>query len=195
MKKDRRDFIKIMTSCAFTASLGSLCVSGKENALRPKPRKASQKSRVEEALSNMQKYGSCCTGVLASYSPELGIQKELAAGLGRGMAGGIGGLGNVCGAVSGAVLVIGLKTTNHENLTDRAAAFKTMETVRKFVSKFEEQHSSIKCRDLIEHDISTPENIEAAMKANAYANCPKFIESAVTILDNMFNLDYYLENA
>lgn len=190
MNKDRRDFIKIMTSCAFTASLGSLCVAGKENVLRPKPREVSQKSRVEEALSNMQKYGSCCTGVLASYSPELGIQKELAAGLGRGMAGGIGGLGNVCGAVSGAVLVIGLKTTNHENLTDRAAGFKTMETVRKFVSKFEERHSSIKCRELIGHDISTLENIEAAMKANAYANCPKFIESAVTILDNMFNLDY-----
>lgn len=190
MKKNRRDFIKIMTSCAFTASLGSLCVSGNEKALRPNSRDAAQKSRVEEALSNMQKYGSCCTGVLASYSPELGINKELAAGLGRGMAGGIGGLGNVCGAVSGAVLVIGLKTTNQKNLTDRAAAFKTMETVRKFVSKFEEQHSSIKCRDLIEHDISTLENIEAAMKANAYANCPKFIESAVTILDNMFNLDY-----
>jgi len=187
MKKDRRDFIKIMTSCAFTASLGSLCVAGKENALRPKPREDSQKSRVEEALSNMQKYGSCCTGVLASYSPELGIQKDLAAGLGRGMAGGIGGLGNVCGAVSGAVLVIGLKTTNQENLTDKAAGLKTMETVKKFVSKFEEQHSSIKCRDLIGHDISTPENMEAAMKANAYSNCPKFIESAVTILDDMFS--------
>ena len=187
MKKDRRDFIKIMTSCAFAASLGSLYVSGKENALRPKPREASQKSRVEEALSNMMKYGSCCTGVLASYSPELGIQKDLAAGLGRGMAGGIGGLGNVCGAVSGAVLVIGLKTTNQENLMDRAAGFKTMETVKKFVSKFEEQHSSIKCRDLIGHDISTTENMEAAMKANAYANCPKFIESAVTILDDMFS--------
>jgi len=187
MKKDRRDFIKMMTSCAFTASLGSLFVSGSEKEPKPKPRQVSQNSRVEEALNNMQKYGSCCTGVLASYSPELGIQKDLAAGLGRGMAGGIGGLGNVCGAVSGAVLVIGLKTTNQKNLTDKAAAFKTMETVKKFVSKFEEQHSSIKCRDLIGHDISTPENMGAAMKANAYANCPKFIETAVTILDDMFS--------
>ncbi|MCG7853511.1 MAG: C-GCAxxG-C-C family protein [Methanosarcinaceae archaeon] len=187
MKTDRRDFIKIMTTSALTASLVPLSVSGRENAPKPSSGEVSQKSRVEEALSNMQKYGSCCTGMLATYSPELGIEKDLAAGLGRGMAGGIGGLGHVCGAVSGAALVIGLKTTNKNNINDMAAGFKTMETVKEFVSKIEEKHSSIQCRELIGHDISTQEKSMAAMKANAFANCPKVIESAVTILDDIFS--------
>ena len=186
MKKDRRDVIKIMATCAFSASFMPLYVHGGDKAGNHGTQDDPQKSRVEEALSNMQKYGSCCTGVLATYSPEMGIEKDIAAGLGRGMAGGIGGLGNVCGAVCGAALVVGLKTTNQNNITDGAAGYRTMETVRDFVSRFEERHDSINCRELIGHDISTPEKSEAAMKANAFDNCPKFVESAVTILDQMF---------
>lgn len=185
VKKDRRDFIKMMTAGALSASLGPLCIFGREKSPKHGTKDVTQKSRAEEALANMQKYGSCCTGVLATYSPELGIEKDLAAGLGRGMAGGIGGTGHVCGAVSGAVMVIGLKTTNKSNINDMAAGFKTMETAKKFVSRFEEKHSSIQCRELIGHDISTPEKREAAMKANAYADCPKFVESAVMILDDI----------
>ena len=187
MKRDRRDFLKIMTSCALTTSLVPLCVSCGEKKPKPGAEGVSQKSRAEEALSLMREYGSCCSGVLAAYAPELGMEKDLAAGVGRGMAGGIGGLGNVCGAVSGAVLVIGLKTTNENNIHDMEAGYKTMETVREFVARFEEQHSSIKCRELIGHDISTREKGEAAMKENAFVNCPKFVESAVTILDDIFS--------
>ncbi|MFC2161815.1 C-GCAxxG-C-C family protein [Acidobacteriota bacterium] len=189
MKKDRRDFIKMITVGAITASLGPLGASGRENTAKPSTEEVPQKNRVEEALSNMQKYGSCCTGVLATYSPDLGIEKDLAAGLGRGMAGGIGGLGHVCGAVSGAIMVIGLKTTDKNNINDMAAGFKTMETAKEFVSKFEEKHSTIKCRELIGHDISTPEGIESAMQANAYSNCPKFVASAVTILDEILSAE------
>ena len=187
MKRDRRDFLKIMTSSALTASLVPWCVSCGETKTKPGAEGVSQKSRAEEALSLMREYGSCCTGVLAAYAPELGMEKDLAAGAGRGMAGGIGGLGNVCGAVSGAVLVIGLKTTNENNIHDMEAGYKTMETVREFVARFEEQHSSIKCRELIGHDISTWEKSEAAMKENAFANCPRFVESAVTILDDILS--------
>ena len=187
MQRDRRDFLKMMTSCSLTASLVPWCVSCGDKEPEPGAEGVSQKSRAEEALSLMQEYGSCCSGVLAAYAPDLGLEKDLAARAGRGMAGGIGGLGNVCGAVSGAVLVIGLKTTNENNIRDREAGYKTMGTAREFVSRFEEQHSSIKCRELIGYDISTPEKMAAAMENNAYVNCPKFIESAVNILDDILN--------
>jgi C_GCAxxG_C_C family probable redox protein len=187
MKNNRRDFIKIMTSCALTASLVPWCISCEEKKTKSGPEEASQKNRVEEALSLMREYGSCCTGVLASYAPELGMEKDLAARVGRGMAGGIGSLGNVCGVVSGSVMVIGLKTTNTNNIRDRDAGYKTMETVREFVARFEEQHPSIKCRELMGHDISTREKAEVAMKEKAFANCPRFVESAVTILDEILS--------
>jgi C_GCAxxG_C_C family probable redox protein len=187
MKRARRDFLKIMTSCAFTASLVPCCLSCGGQKPKPGAKGVSQKSRAEQALSLMREYGSCCTGVLAAYAPELGMDKDLAARAGRGMAGGIGTLGNVCGAVSGAALVIGLKTTNENNIHNMEAGYKTMEAVKEFVARFEKQHSSIKCRELIGYDISTREKSEAAMKDNAFANCPKFIESAVTILDDILS--------
>ena len=187
MKKDRRDFLKIMTSCTLTTSLVPLCLSCEDKKPESGAEGVSRKNRVEEALSLMREYGSCCTGVLAAYVPDFGLDKNIAAGLGRGMAGGISGLGNVCGAVSGAVMVIGLKAMNEDNIHDIEAGNKTMETVREFVARFEEYHCTINCRELIGHDISTREKSKAAMKDNAFMNCPRFIESAVTILDDLIS--------
>jgi len=186
MKKNRRDFLKIMASSALTASLLPLGVCCGEKKPKPGAEGVSQKSRVEEAHSLLGKYGNCCTSVLAAYAPELGMEKDLAVRVTRGMPG-IGLLGNVCGAVSGATLVIGLKTTNENNIHDTEARNKTYETVREFVARFEERHSFIKCRELLGRDISTREKLQAARKDNAFANCPKFVESAVNILDDILN--------
>jgi C_GCAxxG_C_C family probable redox protein len=186
MKRDRRDFLKIMTSTTLTASLLPVVLSAGEQEPKPDAANVAPKSKAEEALDMMQRYGSCCTGVLAAFAAEFGLAEDLAAGLGRGMAGGIGGLGHVCGAVSGATLVIGLKTTNQDNILDKAAGFNTMAAVRDFMDRFEARHSSILCRELIGCDISTPEKSMAAMKSNAFANCPGYVESAVAILEEMF---------
>lgn len=185
MKADRRDFLKVVTSCAFAATLVPFLGASEQKEQEQGTEEASQESRPEKALTLMRKYGSCCTGVLAAFAPELGLEEELAAGLGRGMAGGVGSLGNVCGAVSGAALVIGAKTTNKDNIQNMETGMKTMEIVREFAARFEEQHSSIICRELLGHDISTPEKRKAAMEAKAYVNCPKYVQSAVTILDEM----------
>jgi C_GCAxxG_C_C family probable redox protein len=194
LRGDRRDFIRLMTSSALAAALVPGYVSaedekaetGKEEKLKPGAVEVPQRSRAETALALMGEYGSCCSGVLGAYASEFGIEGNLVGGLGRGMAGGIGGLGNVCGAVSGAILVIGLKTTNEENIHDMQAGLKSMEIVRDFVARFEERHSSIQCRDLIGCDISSTEKSAAAMKNGAFADCPKFVASAAAILDEMF---------
>jgi len=185
MGNNRRDFLKIMTSTGLAAALGPWSVARGQEKTQPAAGEAAQQSRAEKALALMGKYGSCCTGVLGAYAPEVGMDMDLAAGAGRGMAGGIGGLGHVCGAVSGAVLVIGLKTTNQDNINDMEAGLKTMDTVKEFVARFKKRHSSIMCRDLIGTDISTREKSEAAMKTDAFANCPAYVQSAVTILDDM----------
>ena len=185
MKHDRRVFLKAVTSGVLTASLVPLGVSGEETKPKPDTKGASPENRGEEALAMMQKYGSCCSGVLAAYAAEAGMDQDLAGAAGRGMAGGIGGLGNVCGAVSGAVMAIGLKMTDEGNINDVEAGFKTMEIVREFVARFEEQHSSIQCMELIGYDISSTEKSTLAMKENAFEKCPGYVESAVRILDDL----------
>jgi C_GCAxxG_C_C family probable redox protein len=186
MKKNRRDFLKIMASSALVASLVPLGIASGEKDRKPGAEEVSKKSRVEEAHSLLGQYGNCCTSVLAAYGPELGMEKDLVVRVTRGMPG-IGGLGNVCGAVSGATLVIGLETTNENNIHDTEAQRRTYESVREFVARFEERHSSIECRKLLGRDISTWEKLQAARKDNAFANCPKLVESAVNILDDILS--------
>lgn len=185
MKRDRRDFLKVVTSGVLTASLVPLGVAGEETEEKQAAEENPRMTRGEKALSCMQKYGSCCSGVLAAYASEAGMDPDLAGAAGRGMAGGIGGLGNVCGAVSGAVMAIGLKTTKGNNIHDVETGFKVMELAREFVSRFEEEHSSIQCRELIGYDISSTEKSMLAMKENAFAKCPGYVESATQILDDL----------
>jgi len=150
--------------------------------------KETLKSKVEEALSYGEKYFNCCTAVLAAYAPELGMDRELAVRLTRGMPG-IGCLDNVCGAVSGATMVIGLKTSNENNINDMEAQHKTNEIVREFVARFRDRYSSIECRELLGYDISTREKVEAAVKEGAFINCNKYVGYAVEILEELFSLN------
>ena len=139
-----------------------------------------QKVKVEKALSFLKKY-NCCTAVFAAYAPELGIDEKLAAGITRSMPG-IGGLGYVCGTVSGATMVIGLKNT-----VDPEVTYDSSEIVREFVTKFKEIHSSIECRNLLGWDISSPEKFKVARENNAFANCPKYVTSAVELIEKLIS--------
>ena len=184
MSKNRRDFFRITASSALgTALLPAVHFGRDETETGAESREV--KSKVEEALALFKKH-NCCQSVLVAFAPELGMDKITALRAAQGMPG-IGGLGNVCGTVSGATLVIGLKTMNENNIDDPQAKKRTSETVREFVARFEKRHSSIKCRELIGHDISTPEKIQAALKDKAFANCPNFVGTAVEILEELFS--------
>lgn len=128
---------------------------------------------------------NCCQSVLATYASELGMDKTLALRIAQGMPG-IGGLGNVCGTVSGATMVIGLKLMNEQNLNDKKAKQKTRKTVQEFVARFKGRHQSIKCRDLLGYDNSTPEKAKIARENNAFDNCRNYVRSSVEILEELF---------
>ena len=194
-QNDRRGFLKITGSSLFTGALYPwLCYGQKMR--QPGAERASgenvavessallQERRTGEPSALLLKYHNCCTAVLASFAGEWGVDEELVIRLTRGMPG-IGLLGHVCGAVSGATLAIGLATTNGANILDEKARDKTYETVREFVARFEERHGSIECRELIGKDISTPARLEAARRDDTFANCPDYVKSAVTLLDDI----------
>ena len=140
--------------------------------------------KFEEARSLLRKYDNCCTAVLAAYSPDFGLEKDLAVRMAQGMPG-IGLTGSVCGAVSGAALVIGLSISPKGENSDREELHRACETVRRFVTAFEQRHESIVCRKLIGRDISTWDKYRAAQKENAFSNCPQFVHSSIEILSEL----------
>lgn len=90
---------------------------------------------------------SCSQSVLSVYSEEFGIDRELALRLSCGFGAGVGRTGNICGAVSGAVLVIGLKY-GRVNPSDYPSRDKTYALVQQFIAEFRARHGSINCTEL-----------------------------------------------
>ena len=112
---------------------------------------------------------NCAQSVLFSFCDELGLDEDMALMIACGFGGGMGRKGEVCGAVTGAILVLGLKFGRGKNdarvQTDLAYA-----KIREFMSRFSEKHGSCLCRELLDGcDLTTPEG-QADFKNNECFN-------------------------
>jgi C_GCAxxG_C_C family probable redox protein len=142
-------------------------------------------TRPEKAEALFRQGFACSQAVLAPFAEVQGLPTEQALRLGEGFAAGICGLGRTCGAVSGAVLAIGLK---HGRTRPDAAAARdaTSVRVRRLVALFEERHGSTECRQLLGRAIDTPEKRQAARDAGLFRQvCPPLVRSAAEILEEV----------
>ena len=97
----------------------------------------------------------------------------------------MGRLGETCGAVTGALMVIGLKYGMVRS-DDIIAKEKTYKFAREFLDKFKSLNGTIKCRELLNCDISTPEGMNFAKEKNLFATiCPKMVRNSAEILENL----------
>lgn len=137
-------------------------------------------SQPEQAVRLFGEGMNCAQAVLSAFAPELGLDLPTAVRLGTALGGGMGGLGRTCGAVTGGMLVLGLKAGG----TGKARE-KTYELVRELVSRFEARHNTAKCRELI-GPIDTPEALQAAREKNLFRTlCPAFVRDAAEIVQEL----------
>ena len=127
---------------------------------------------------------NCAQSVLGAFCESEGLDMETAMKLTTGFGGGVR-CGEICGAVSGAVMIIGLKygvygdKAMEQNVRCRAMSFE-------FIKAFKEANSSILCRELLGVDIRSPEdhNSEQAKESHQKV-CPELVASSVQILETM----------
>ena len=97
----------------------------------------------------------------------------------------MGRMGETCGAVTGALMVIGLKY-GKTKAGDEGARDKTYELVGEFVARFKDHHGSIACRELLGCDLSNPEGLKTAKEKGLFDNlCPQFVQDATEILEEI----------
>lgn len=128
---------------------------------------------------------NCAQSVLLSFAGELNLEEKtalrIAAGFGSGMT-----LGETCGAVTGAYMVLGMKI-NPEGKPIQQLKADSKEAVRKFNSLFIQKHGSLQCKKLLGVDISTPEGAARAVEQNLYnTRCVDLVASAAEILEENF---------
>jgi C_GCAxxG_C_C family probable redox protein len=145
-------------------------------------------SRAIEAKRQFEKGFACAPAVLSTYSEQYGLDKTLALKIACGFAGGIGRMGRTCGAVTGGVMVIGLKH-GQASLADEGSEQETHKLVREFIERFTALHGSTVCRELIGYDLSDAGELELARKSGVFRDkCPGFVYDAAHILEDILHL-------
>lgn len=121
--------------------------------------------------------------MLSSFGEEFGLARELAFKVAGAFGGGMARMGETCGAVTGALMAIGLKY-GMTQAKDEAAREKTYKLTQEFASKFKARHNSMVCRELLGYDLSKPEERKAAHDKGLFSTlCPKFVRDAVEIVE------------
>ena len=141
-------------------------------------------SRVDDAAAFFRSGHACSQAVLLAWAPEYGLDAGLAARLAAGFAAGMR-LGDVCGAATGAIMVLGLATCGDECVTreGRAAVASATEA---FAEKFRERVGALDCPDIIGCDLRMPEGRAVAQEQALFATrCAPAVRAAAEILEEM----------
>lgn len=140
-------------------------------------------SRPDDAEATYREGFSCAQAVLSAFADLGGLDREQALRLGEGFSGGLCGLGKTCGALSGAILAVGL-VHGRTRPDDAAARAATTERVRRVAAEFRWRHGALECRALLGRRIDTPERRQAARDAGLFAQvCPGLVRSAAELAE------------
>jgi C_GCAxxG_C_C family probable redox protein len=142
-------------------------------------------SKSETAASAFREGFSCSQAVFAAFSDDFGLDRPLALKISQAMGGGMGHLGQTCGAVTGAFLTIGLKhgRTRAEDMEARDRTYALMKT---FTERFLALHGSISCPDLLGCDLGTPAGLKEAQDKNLFQTaCASYVKDAAEILEDL----------
>jgi C_GCAxxG_C_C family probable redox protein len=136
-------------------------------------------SPSETAVVRFRQNLNCAQAVFSVFAPQFGPNEETALKLASPFGGGMARQGQVCGAVTGALLALGLGRGG-------ATPAKKEEANRlgqAFIRRFEEKHGTLLCRELISSDLSTPEGWQRAKENGVFETiCPLLVHDGAEIV-------------
>ena len=141
--------------------------------------------KVGVALGKFMTGYNCAQAVLFAHCQDLDLEPNAALKLACGFGAGMGRKGEVCGAVTGGVMVIGADYGRGES-DDRSANEKTYAKTRELLERFQSRHGSYICRELLDGcDLMTEEG-QRYFKQNSLINrCKECVRSVMQILEEI----------
>jgi C_GCAxxG_C_C family probable redox protein len=141
-------------------------------------------NRTERAVHLFENGLNCSQAILAVFGEPHGIDIETAKRLGRPLGGGLGRLGLVCGAITGAVAALGIAQSGPAD--EGQARNDVARSVQELVHRFEERHGTTLCRGLLGADMSTDAGMKKIREEKLVAiHCPGFVKDAAAILSEL----------
>ena len=135
---------------------------------------------------------NCSQAVLLAFADKFGMDFQTAQKISATFGGGMGRMREVCGAVSGMLMVLGLATDEYAP-SDTAKKAEQYKAVQQLANEFRKKNGSIICRDLLGlsqsgEKISVPTPSERTDEYYKKRPCALLVQDAAEILEN------YLEN-
>jgi len=98
-------------------------------------------TKAEKAEELFRSGMNCSQAVFCAFADEFGMDADTAAKVSSGLGGGVGRTREVCGTVTGAALVLGMR-----HGPDKNAVYPS---VQDFIAKFKAECGSVVCRELL----------------------------------------------
>lgn len=145
-------------------------------------------ARAHKARELFMNGYNCSQSVILAYADLLNIDPEVLSTLVAPLGGGMGRLREVCGAVSAAFMLTGLKYPNPRP-NDKESKTRSYKAVQEMAERFRRENGSIVCRELLGlgkgADSPVPsDRTEAYYKRRP---CPVYIETAARFVGEMLN--------
>lgn len=125
---------------------------------------------------------NCSQSVVVAFADVINLDETAAAKLAAGLGGGMGRQREVCGAVSGAAMVLGYLCSGEDGRNKKCA----YEKVREFSDEFKRRNGSIVCRELLGLDERTKESAEPSERTAEYYRkrpCAELVFDAAEIVE------------
>lgn len=141
-------------------------------------------NRIDKAVQLFNGGFNCSQSVVTAFADIAGVDEETALKAASGFGGGIGSTGGVCGALTGAVMVMGLKCGTAD-AADKTTKIEVYQKVKRLTEEYKLRTGSTICRELMGFDMSTSEGQLAAKAPGAFHRCDDFVRIAAEILEEM----------
>lgn len=142
-------------------------------------------TKSDDALASFNSGFTCSSAIFSAFSDEMGLDNKTAKKIACGFGAGMSKTGNTCGAVSGAIMVIGLKYGKTKP-GDDAATEKTRALTRQFIQEFAAKNGSVNCMELLGYNLSKVDEYEKAREKKLFVTkCSELVRDAAVILEKI----------
>jgi C_GCAxxG_C_C family probable redox protein len=144
------------------------------------------KNRIELALYKLKSGYNCAQAVLFSFCDEIGLEEDLALKLATGFGSGMGKKQEVCGAISGGIMVINARYGRGQK-ENNAATEGCYQKTHALMDRFEQRHGTYLCRQLLDGcELATKKGMLLyKAKGLRKKTCTPCVQSVVEILEEI----------
>ena len=133
---------------------------------------------------------NCAQAITVAFSDVTGLERDFSAQMASSFGGGMGRMREVCGAVSGMLMVAGL-LYGYDNPGEKDVNKKEhYQLVQYLAGQFRDEVGSIVCREILKNPPSDPNPSPRTAEYYAQRPCARMVFTAAKILD-----DYIAQNS